>query len=73
MRDDESTYYQSEKNGIGSMKAKVDSKEFTVAFGLFPVSVKQLKIIADSECNMPPKNTYIEPKLRSGLTIYKFE
>jgi len=55
------------------MKIKVDSKEFTVGFGLFPVSVNQLKRIADSESNMPPKSTYIEPKLRSGLTIYEFE
>ena len=73
MRDDERISYQSEKKGIGSMKVKVDSNEFTVAFGLFPVSVNQLKRIADSEYNMPPKSTYIEPKLRSGLTIYEFE
>ncbi len=73
MRDDERIYFQSEKKGIGSMKTKVDSKEYTVGFGLFPVSVNQLKRIADSESNMPPKSTYIEPKLRSGLTIYEFE
>jgi len=73
MRDDIRISYQSEKKGIGSMKLKVDSEEFAVAFGLFPVSVNQLKRIADSDCNMPPKSTYIEPKLRSGLTIYEFE
>ena len=73
MRDDERISYQSEKKGIGSMKVKIDSEEFKVAFGLYPVSVNQLKRIADSEYNMPPKSTYIEPKLRSGLTIYEFE
>lgn len=73
MRDDERISYQSEKKGVGSMKFKVDSGDFTVGFGLYPVSVNQLKRIADSEYNMPPKSTYIEPKLRSGLTIYEFE
>ena len=73
MRNDDRISYQSEKNGIGSMKAKVDAGEFSVGFGLYPVSVNQLKSIADSEYNMPPKSTYIEPKLRSGLTIYEFE
>jgi len=73
MRDDDRISYQSEKKGVGSMKFKIDSNEFTVGFGLFPVSVNQLKRIADSEYNMPPKSTYIEPKLRSGLTIYEFE
>lgn len=73
MRNDDRISYQSEKKGIGSMKDKVDEGEFSVGFGLYPVSVKQLKNIADSEFNMPPKSTYIEPKLRSGLTIYEFE
>lgn len=73
MRSDDRISYQSEKKGIGLMKSKVDEGEFSVGFGLFPVSVKQLKNIADSEFNMPPKSTYIEPKLRSGLTIYEFE
>ena len=73
MRNDNRISYQSEKDGIGSMKGKVDGGDFSVGFGLYPVSVNQLKRIADSEYNMPPKSTYIEPKLRSGLTIYEFE
>lgn len=73
MRDDDRISYQSEKKGVGSMKFKVDTGDFKVGFGLYPVSVNQLKRIADSEYNMPPKSTYIEPKLRSGLTIYEFE
>ena len=49
----------------------VDSGEFVVGFGTFPVSVKQLKTVADHNLTMPPKSSYIEPKLRSGLTIYE--
>jgi uncharacterized protein (DUF1015 family) len=41
-----------------------------VAFGLYPVVMDQLKKIADNHCIMPPKSTYIEPKLRSGMLVY---
>jgi uncharacterized protein (DUF1015 family) len=41
-----------------------------VAFALYPVVMEQLKRIADNNCIMPPKSTYIEPKLRSGLVVY---
>lgn len=44
-----------------------------VAFALFPVSMKQLMDIADSGNIMPPKVTWFEPKLRSGLVIHKFD
>lgn len=54
------------------LKAEVDSGKYKVAFGLFPTSVAQLKSVADAKLTMPPKSTYIEPKLRSGLTIYEF-
>jgi len=54
------------------LKADVDSGKFKIAFGLFPTSVEQLKSIADANLTMPPKSTYIEPKLRSGLTIFEF-
>jgi len=56
--------------GILAVKNKVDSGQFTVGFGLYPVSPKQLKGVADAGLIMPPKSTWIEPKLRSGLTIY---
>ena len=52
------------------IKESVDSGEFSVAFILKPISVKTLKEVADKGKIMPPKSTYIEPKLRSGLTIY---
>jgi len=57
--------------GPEGLMAKVDSGEFAVGFGLLPVSVEQLKEVANAEMVMPPKSTYIEPKLRSGITIYK--
>ncbi len=53
------------------LKKEVESGNFKVGFGTFPVSVKQLKAIVDEDLRMPPKSTYIEPKLRSGLTIFE--
>lgn len=55
--------------GLGELKRRVDSGEMKVAFALFPVSMKQLIDIADSGNIMPPKTTWFEPKLRSGLVI----
>lgn len=57
--------------GPEGLMEKVDSGDYAVGFGLLPVSVDQLKEVADAEMVMPPKSTYIEPKLRSGITIYK--
>ena len=56
----------------GIMKA-VNSGKYRVGFGLFPVSIEQLKRVSDEGRVMPPKSTYIEPKLRSGLTIYNLD
>lgn len=56
--------------GLGELKKRVDSGETKVAFALFPVSMKQLITIADSGNIMPPKSTWFEPKLRSGLVIH---
>ena len=57
--------------GLGELSARVDSGEMAVAFALYPVSMKQLVDIADSGNIMPPKTTWFEPKLRSGLAIHK--
>ena len=54
------------------LKKEVDSGNYTVGFGLFPISVEQLKAVVNEDLKMPPKSTYIEPKLRSGLTIFEF-
>lgn len=56
--------------GTKGLKEKVDNEEAVVAFGLFPVTIEQLKAVADANNIMPPKSTWIEPKMRSGLTIY---
>ncbi|MBQ7554493.1 MAG: DUF1015 domain-containing protein [Bacteroidaceae bacterium] len=57
--------------GLGELKHRVDSGEMKVALALYPVSMKQLMDIADSGNIMPPKTTWFEPKLRSGLIIHK--
>jgi uncharacterized protein (DUF1015 family) len=56
--------------GLKELKKRVDSGEMKVAFALYPVSMKQLITIADSGNIMPPKSTWFEPKLRSGLVIH---
>ena len=59
--------------GLGELKKRVDGGDAKVAFALFPVSMKQLINIADSGNIMPPKTTWFEPKLRSGLVIHKLD
>lgn len=56
--------------GLGELKRRVDSGEMRVALALYPVTMKQLMDIADSGNIMPPKTTWFEPKLRSGLVIH---
>lgn len=59
--------------GLGELKRRVDSGEMAVAFALYPVSMQQLIDIADTGNIMPPKTTWFEPKLRSGVVIHSFE
>ena len=59
--------------GLGELQRRVDSGEMKVAFALFPVSMSQLIAIADSGNIMPPKTTWFEPKLRSGLAIHTLD
>lgn len=59
--------------GLGELKARVDSGEMAVALALYPVTMKQLMDIADTGNIMPPKTTWFEPKLRSGLVIHSLE
>ena len=59
--------------GLGALQRRVDSGEMKVAFALYPVSMQQLIDIADSGNIMPPKTTWFEPKLRSGVVIHSFE
>ena len=59
--------------GLGELKTRVDAGDMKVAFALYPVSMEQLINIADSGNIMPPKTTWFEPKLRSGLVVHELE
>lgn len=58
--------------GMKALQKAVENGKADVAFALYPISIEQLKEIADTNNVMPPKSTWIEPKMRSGLTIYEF-
>ena len=64
--------YSDTKKDSLSIKTLVDKKFYKVGFGLIPTTVNELKKIANANLKMPPKTTYIQPKLRSGLTMYEF-
>ncbi len=73
LRTDKRIFYGYGKYNLIKMKDNVDSGEFAVGFSLVPITIDQIKAIADAGLVMPPKSTYIEPKLRSGLTIYEIK
>jgi uncharacterized protein (DUF1015 family) len=56
---------------LSSIEDKINSGKFEVGFILHPATIDQVKEVADAGMNMPPKSTWVEPKLRSGLTIYQ--
>jgi len=58
---------------LSELKRRVDSGEMAVAFALYPVTMDQLMRIADTGNIMPPKTTWFEPKLRSGLVVHSLE
>ncbi|MBT8296190.1 MAG: DUF1015 domain-containing protein, partial [Gramella sp.] len=72
LRNDKRIAYIHGRNDLIELKTRVDSGEFEVGFGMMPAGIEEIKQIADENLTMPPKSTYIEPKLRSGLTIYEF-
>ncbi len=59
--------------GADALKQTVDEGKASVAFGLYPVTMQHLKWIADTNNIMPPKSTWVEPKMRSGLVVYSFD
>ncbi len=59
--------------GLEELKKRVDNGEMEVAFGLYPTSIEDLMAIADAGATMPPKSTWFEPKLRSGLVIHQLD
>jgi len=72
IRNDSKIVYSQNKTDSLELKSKVDSGDFKVSFGMLPTTIKELKEIVDGDLLMPPKTTYIEPKLRNALTIYEF-
>ena len=56
--------------GLGELEHRVDSGEMRLAFSMFPTSMEELMDVADEDMTMPPKSTWFEPKLRSGLFIH---
>ncbi|HIB48339.1 MAG TPA: DUF1015 domain-containing protein [Flavobacteriaceae bacterium] len=72
MRNDTRLDYADGKKDMVFVRGEVDKGNFKVGFGLLPVTIDEMKQIADEGLTMPPKSTYIEPKLRSGVTIYEF-
>ncbi|RBW55713.1 DUF1015 domain-containing protein [Tenacibaculum sp. E3R01] len=72
IRNDSKIIYSQNKSGGLELKTKVDEGSFKVSFGMLPTNIDELKGIVDIGLLMPPKTTYIEPKLRSALTIYEF-
>ena len=70
LKTDSRVYFKGGLEGIEALKAEVDRGKAKVAFAHYPVSMEQLKTISDANQTMPPKSTWIEQKLRSGLTVY---
>ena len=73
LRNDKRIKYGHGKRNVLKMKDESDSGNFAVGFGLVPLNVEEIKAIADAGLVMPPKSTYIEPKLRSSLVIYDLD
>jgi len=72
LRNEKRIVYPHGKSDMAHIKSLIDSGEFKVGFSLLPISIQELKNVANEGFTMPPKSTYIEPKLRSGITIYEF-
>ncbi len=72
LRNDQRIKYTDGKSDMAYVQTVVDTGDFTVGFGLLPVRVSEMKKIADEGLKMPPKTTFVLPKLRSGVTIYEF-
>ncbi|MBC8266737.1 MAG: DUF1015 domain-containing protein [Flavobacteriales bacterium] len=70
---DKNISFEAGTTPLAVLKEKVDNGEFTVAFILKPIPIDAIKEVADNNMIMPPKSTYIEPKLRSGITIYPID
>ena len=72
LKNDRRIKYGYGKYHLLNMKEDIDNGKYAVGFSMIPLNVEEIKAVADAGLTMPPKSTYIEPKLRSGLTIYEF-
>lgn len=71
LRKDKRITFLEGPKGMEGLRSTVDKNKGGVAFGLFPVAIQEIKHIADEHQTMPPKSTWVEPKLRSGLVVYE--
>ncbi len=71
LRNDKRIQYGYGKHNVLRMKNDIDKGNFAVGFNLVPITMEEIKAVADAELVMPPKSTFIEPKLKSGLVIYE--
>ncbi|MCJ8288960.1 MAG: DUF1015 domain-containing protein [Crocinitomicaceae bacterium] len=67
---DDNISFMSGSESMGKLETQVTSNKYKIAFILYPATMDQVKRVADNQMIMPPKSTWVEPKLRSGLTIY---
>ncbi len=72
LKNDSRINYVKGQKDMAYVKSVIDQGEYKVGFGMLPPEIEDIKNIADEGLVMPPKTTYIEPKLRSGVTIYEF-
>ncbi len=70
LKNDENIDFISGNQSLKEFENQMESKNFKIGFILYPISIEEIKKVADNNMIMPPKSTWIEPKLRSGLTIY---
>ncbi len=73
LRKDKRIYFMEGPKGTEALKKEVLKYKQGVAFGLFPIPAQEVKNIADANKTMPPKSTWVEPKLRSGLVVYELD
>ncbi len=72
LKNDSRIDYVKGQKDMAYVKSAIDQKQYAVGFGMLPPTIEDIKNIADEGLVMPPKTTYIDPKLRSGVTIYEF-
>ncbi|MDB4324208.1 DUF1015 domain-containing protein [Crocinitomicaceae bacterium] len=73
LKTDEHIEFISGINSLEKMEKEISNGKYQIGFFLFPIKIDQIKQVADMDMTMPPKSTWIEPKLRSGLTIYNID